>query len=263
MRLFRRVPDLPAPGAPSIADITVVVVNFRTLEHLRRCRASLRTAYPAIALLLVDNGSADASTSFVREAAADDTHTRAILNPENRFHGPALEQAIRAATTRYVFLLDSDCELLHDGFLEPMLDAFVRDARLYAIGKQGWTNRYGYAPVSAGQARAPYIHPFAALLDRDKHLALGVGFVHHGAPGYRTMWAAQRAGLRCAHIPVEDHVLHHGRVTANAHGYGYDRRLVAQLRANRLDHGLRRIAARARGRTLQPPALPAGRSTGE
>jgi hypothetical protein len=132
---------------------------------------------------------------------------------------------------------------------------------LYAIGKRGYANRWGYGPISERERWTYYVHPFAAVIDRRKYFTLPP-FVHHGAPLYRNMWGATKAGYHLRHVTIEDHVVHRRRTTASAHGYGYDRRLRAQDRLNKLDQRLRSAATRLLGRELTPPPLPPAR-TGE
>ena len=245
----------------NIDDVTAIVVNFRTLAQTRTCLKTLRAAYPTLKTLVVDNGSADESTEFLRGLQTEDPFLRVIFNQTNVFHGPALDQGMHEADTDLVFLLDSDTEVLHSGFLEPLVDAFAGDPLLYAIGKRGYANRWGYGPISDRERWTYYVHPFAALVDRRKYFALPP-FVHHGAPLYRNMWGATKAGYHLRHVTIEDHVTHHRRTTASVHGYGYDRRLRLQDRANALDHRIRSAAARLFGRELSPPPLPPAR-TGE
>jgi glycosyltransferase involved in cell wall biosynthesis len=245
----------------SLDDVTAIVVNFRTLAQTRTCLSTLRNAYPTLKTLVVDNGSADESTEFLRELQAEDDLVRVVFNDTNVFHGPALDQGTHEAETDLVFLLDSDCEIRHAGFLEPLVEEFSRDPLLYAIGKRGYANRWGYGPISERERWTYYVHPFAALIDRNKYFTLPP-FVHHGAPLYRNMWGATKAGYHLRHVTIEDHVKHHRRTTATAHGYGYDRRLRLQARANALDHRVRSAVARVRGRELTPPQLPPAR-TGE
>ncbi len=240
---------------PSVEGITVVVVNFRTLRHTRSCITSLRAFYPTIPLLVVDNGSADESVTYLREFAAQDSAMTLVENEANLYHGPAMHQAMQAATTDHVFLLDSDCEVRVGGFLEPLLRRFLEDPLVYAIGKRGWTNWHGYAPVDRRQPHTAYVHPFACLVDRLKYQQLAP-FVHHGAPLWRNMWSARRAGFLLEHVPIEDYLVHHGEVTASVHGYGYDRVLQAQMRLDQLESRAWALACRLRGREPKAPPLP-------
>ncbi len=245
----------------TIDDLTAVVVNYRTLEHTRACLDTLREHYPTLGVIVVDNGSGDASREHLVERAKDDEHLRVVLNETNVFHGPALHQGMVAASTDYVLLLDSDVTITRGGFLEPLLTRFDEDPLLYAIGKRGWADRLGYGPITRRQPHTAYVHPFAGVFDRRKYLTLPP-FVHHGAPLYRNMWGARRAGYRLEHAFIEDHVVHIGKVTASVHGYGYGRRLRVQLRLHHLETRLWRRGAALTGRPLTPPPLPPDRSDG-
>ena len=239
----------------TVIDVTAILVNFRTEPFTRKSVESFRTAYPSTPMILIDNGSADASTELIRELAQRDSAIRSMLLPMNIFHGPAMDVGIRQAKTRFVFLLDSDTEVKRGGFLESMLDCFAEDPSVYAVGKRGWTNRFGYTPISIREPHVAYVHPFASLMDRAKYLELAP-FLHHGAPCYRNMWAAQKAGYKSLHFPIERYVRHFGKVTAAQFGYGYNRNLRAQLLLNKIDHGVRRLVAKLQGTPLQPPEIP-------
>ena len=80
-------------------DITVVVINYRTLDLTERCITSLRLYYPQVQLLVSDNGSADESTEYLRGLGKADPFARVILHKRNLHHGPALHHAVQAAGT--------------------------------------------------------------------------------------------------------------------------------------------------------------------
>lgn len=207
-----------------LRDVTVLIVNFRTLELTKRCVETLVAHYPDVRLLLIDNGSADESTEYVRDAAARLDNVDAVFNEQNRYHGPAVDQGIRHCQTPYVFTLDSDCEIRQGGFLEAM-SAFFQDPRLYAVGelryksKYGYTFGYGEAARSGRRKRIPYIHPWGMLLDRRKYLTLGP-FIHHGSPCLGNMRDAQERGYLVQDFPMWDFIEHFGRGTSSRHGYG-------------------------------------------
>lgn len=206
-------------------DVTAVVVNYRTLELTRRCVESFRERYPGVALLLIDNGSGDESTDYVRAAGQELRNVTVQLNDHNLYHGPALDQGIRLANTDYAFTLDSDCEVRVGGFLEQMQQRFD-DARVYAVGELRYKNRfgftyaYGYENPQPRPRWIPYAHPYAMLLDRRKYLGLRP-FVHHGAPCIRNMEDAKRKGYIVVDFPVGDSVAHEMQGTSSAHGYGF------------------------------------------
>lgn len=233
-----------ARGVTELAAVTVVVVNYRTLELTRRCVETLHDHYSDLPLVLIDNGSDDESTEYVRELGQTQQNVRAQLNEGNRYHGPALDQGVRLAEARYVLTLDSDCEVVRGGFLEEMLREFQRP-ETYAVGELRYKNRFGYtygygydegAAQPERRGRIPYIHPYAMLLDRDKYLRLRP-FIHHGAPCIRNMQDARRKGYTVVDFPVGDYVFHRMQGTSVAYGYGalggVRRRLEYYL--NRLD----------------------------
>jgi GT2 family glycosyltransferase len=202
-----------------LREITVIIVNYRTRAFTQRAVEGLRSFYPETPLLLIDNGSNDDSTKYIASIGDQDPHTRAILNALNRYHGPAMDQGIRHSETRFVFTLDSDCEVQQGGFLEQMLKYFDNPLS-YAVGWLVNMDRYGFQKdADARQTLIPYIHPHAMLLDRDKYLSLPP-FVHHGSPCLTNMRAAQENGYTVRDFPIAGYVLHYGRGTCSQYGYG-------------------------------------------
>ncbi len=222
-----------------LAQVTAVIVNYRTRDLTRRAVVTLMAHYPKLKLIVIDNGSHDVSTAYVHELGETAENVTAIFNRRNRHHGPGLDQAIRAATTDFVFTLDSDCEVRRGGFLEAMFAAFS-DPRFYAIGELRYKNRFGYTH-GYGEARPersnwiPYIHPYAMMLRRQTYLELRP-FIHHGAPCLKNMRDAQRRGYVVVNFWIGDYVHHYLAGTSGAHGYGIRARTrnILEARANRL-----------------------------
>jgi glycosyltransferase involved in cell wall biosynthesis len=218
----------PANIAPD--QITVLIVNYKTRDLTRRAIESFRQQYADVPLILIDNGSQDESTDFLREMEQRDSKVSVLINEHNRYHGPAMNQGITSAKTPYVFTLDSDAEVVAGGFLEQMADLFL-DPQLYALGDLRYKNRFGYTygyVTSDGytsrahpenRRRIPYAHPYAMLLDRAKYQRLHP-FVHHGAPCIKNMRDAKKVGYLVRHFPIVRFVLHHFEGTSAQHGYG-------------------------------------------
>jgi len=212
-------------------EISVLIVNYRTLELTARCLESLLGFYPQTKIVLVDNGSGDESTAYIQKMAKRCDNIAAILNPKNRFHGPALDQGLREAHTRLVFCLDSDCEVLRGGFLEAMA-AYFANPRTYAVGELVRMNRYGYEVPPAKGRSFDYVHPRRMLLDRGKYLGLK-RFTHHGAPCLANMRQAFQHGHALRDFPIQDYILHLGRGTVSAYGYGLGLRHKIEALLNR------------------------------
>ncbi|WP_298818596.1 glycosyltransferase family 2 protein [Chloroflexus sp.] len=90
-----------------IPDVSIVIVNWNTRQLLLDCLAALPAATAGIEpeIWVVDNGSHDGSVAAVAAAFPE---VFIIANPDNRGFATANNQAIRASSGRYIFLLNSD-----------------------------------------------------------------------------------------------------------------------------------------------------------
>jgi len=202
----------------SLQHVTAIIINYKTLDLTAHCVESFLEAYPTVRLILIDNGSHDSSTDYLRTVVARHGNVSGIFNYKNRYHGPAMHQGIVASNTRYVFTLDSDSAVLRTGFLEAMLAQFS-NPDTYAVGSLRFMDRFGFDLLPGTRCYTHYIHPAMMLLDRAKYLTL-TRFIHHGSPCLRNMYAAQRRGYRLCDFPVQDFCLHLGRGTCSRYGYG-------------------------------------------
>jgi len=201
-----------------LCEITALIINYRTLDLTERCVTSLLRHYPDVSPLLIDNGSQDSSTDYIREVSEKHLNVQSLLLPQNIYHGPAMDLGIRTIHTPYMFSLDSDCEILRDGFLELMLPLF-QDPKLYAVGSLSLKNRYGFASRPGIRHYVRYINPHAMLIDVKKYRQLKP-FFHHGAPCIKNMKDAEKAGFIVQDFPIQDFIYHEGRGTCSHYGYG-------------------------------------------
>jgi glycosyltransferase involved in cell wall biosynthesis len=78
-------------------------------ETVRRTAAALSTLSIAdYEILVVDDGSSDATAARASSAENPGTHVRVVSHPRNRGYGAALRTGFEAATRDAVFLMDSD-----------------------------------------------------------------------------------------------------------------------------------------------------------
>jgi glycosyltransferase involved in cell wall biosynthesis len=140
--LGRRL-DLLAPGA-----VTVVTVNWNTLEHLKTLRTMVRRhSPPETRIIAVDNASTDGSREWIKEQGDVD----GILLPFNIHHGPAADRGALAARSEFLILLDVDAFPLSDAWLPAVLDPL----------RAGCT-------VAGGFIHREYVHPsYFAMRLRD------------------------------------------------------------------------------------------------
>jgi GT2 family glycosyltransferase len=96
-----------APGATAV-DISIILVNWNALEHLRRALSTLREQAQGLdyEVIIVDNASQRDDSA--RVLAREFDWAKVILNDENRGFGAACNQGIHIARGRYVLLLNTD-----------------------------------------------------------------------------------------------------------------------------------------------------------
>ncbi len=111
-------------------DIGIVIVNWNTREHLRRCLETVFASqgYFSFCVLVVDNASTDGSAAMV---GCDFPHVQLIANAENigypRANNVGLRQLgyygkgdVKASAPRYALLLNPDTELPADALYRMM-----------------------------------------------------------------------------------------------------------------------------------------------
>lgn len=210
--------------------VSAAVVNFQTPDLLRDAVQSFRGFYPDLSLLIVENGSQDESAERIEQLRKDAPDQISVIsNEKNRFHGPAMDQSIRACETPYVYIFDSDTKTLEGGFLESMIQIMESDSRCYSVGNRVAVSKRGFArpgglpvPVSAFM-----------LIRKNMYVQLSP-FEHHGLPVLKNFTDAARKGWRVRQFAVEQYVEHLGRGTADRFGYGLGLR-------SRLDYLLNRL----------------------
>ena len=150
--------DLPyvTPTPPPL--FSVIVVNYNGQSFLKDCFDSLlRTTYPSVEILMVDNGSTDDSVSFVEQHYPQ---VKLIKSPTNLSYSGGNNLGIRHAAGDYVVMLNNDTEV-PPGWLEPLAEEFASDQAIaacqpkilkmtdrssfeYAGAAGGYIDRYGY-----------------------------------------------------------------------------------------------------------------------
>lgn len=189
-------------------NCTVICVNFKTEFLTKTAVTSFRSFYPDMPFVLIDNGSQDESAKWCRQYA-DKNGLVFVAHDTNIGHGPALHKSILDIDTHYVFTLDSDTETKNGGFIDKMLARFENEPLLYALGWLRFVNFDGVA--ASGQfdksKYTRYIHPYAAMYDREKYLELEP-FVYHGAPCRNNMQSAKKKGYKVDSFPIETYIEH-------------------------------------------------------
>jgi len=187
------------------ALVSFVIVNFKTLRLTKLCFETLRKVYPEEEVILIDNGSQDESTEYIRSVDA----ARCFLLEHNIGHGPALHLGTQAIRTPYMFALDSDCVVLDGDFLEPMMALLQADPMAYATGWVRYVDLNGIAAegVFDKSLYCPYAHPAMSLYKLSLYRTLPP-FMHEGAPAVRNMQAAKKKGYKIIEFDTTPYIRH-------------------------------------------------------
>ena len=90
-------------------QVSVVIPVYNSASTLRRAVTSvLRQSLDEIEILIVDDGSQDASLASARELATSDDRIRVLALPENRGKAHAMNVAIAEACGAWIAVLDAD-----------------------------------------------------------------------------------------------------------------------------------------------------------
>ena len=102
-------------------DLTVVVINYNTREHLRRCLDSMPSTVHGepLKVLVIDNASPDNSAAMV--TARHRPSVELVANRANVGFARAVNQALARTSSRYLLVLNADIEV-HEGALEALYD---------------------------------------------------------------------------------------------------------------------------------------------
>ena len=108
------------------SKVTIVIVNYNSLRHLRVLLPSLfQQTYTNYDVLIVDNASTDASLDYVEDHFPA---AQVIRNGRNCGYAAANNVGFRAATGEYIAVLNPDT-WVDPAWLSELVDALARDPR--------------------------------------------------------------------------------------------------------------------------------------
>jgi len=120
-----------ATAAPEVSFVTPVYANEETLAETLRCIAA-QTTERSYEVIVIDDGSPDASAQIADEFAARDPRIK-VLKKQNGGEASALNVGFRAARGRYIAIVEGDVEPAPD-WLERCLETLEADESVWAVG---------------------------------------------------------------------------------------------------------------------------------
>lgn len=121
----------------SLPGVSVIILSWNVHDLLRRCLSSLPLSSPDVEILVVDAASSDDSVEMVRAefVRAEFPAVRLIASGENLGYTRGNNLGLRAATGRYVLILNPDTEVVGDA-IPQMLAYMDAHPRIGVLGPQ-------------------------------------------------------------------------------------------------------------------------------
>jgi GT2 family glycosyltransferase len=104
--------------------VDFIIVTWRSQDWIGRCISSIERANARhnYSVTVVDNASDDSTVAKVRERFPSVT---VLANDSNRWLSPALNQGVGVGSAEVLVLMNPDCELMTDGWVDSV-SAFMR-----------------------------------------------------------------------------------------------------------------------------------------
>jgi GT2 family glycosyltransferase len=128
-----KVQDGPR-SEPERVPASIIIPTYNNLELTQNCLESIwqHTPRHLYELIVVDNGSQDATPPFLERLAASG-RIRLIANEKNLGYAKACNQGARAARGDYLLMLNNDT-LVTPGWLDALIQAMAGDDNVAAVG---------------------------------------------------------------------------------------------------------------------------------
>lgn len=125
-------------------DLSLVLACYNEASHFKESLHQIvgvleRSRY-SWEIILVDDHSADATSTLVSEACRKDARLRALFHKVNRGRGHTVADGIRAARGKVVGFIDIDCEV-SPVYIPQCVDRIVRSKADVVVGKRIYKTR--------------------------------------------------------------------------------------------------------------------------
>lgn len=126
-------PAVPTPVSPELPLVSLIVPVYKVENYLPRCLESIAAqTYPNLDIILVDDGSPDASGEMCDQFARDRANVR-VLHQPNQGQSVARNTAVPLATGEYVAFVDSD-DYVEPDYIEYLLRLLLEHQADISVG---------------------------------------------------------------------------------------------------------------------------------
>ncbi|MCD4670586.1 MAG: glycosyltransferase family 2 protein, partial [Actinomycetia bacterium] len=132
MALKHKKLEIKYDRGEEIKKLSIIIVTYNSLGYLGECLNSIYAHPPETGfdISIVDNASSDGTGEYIKK---NHPGVALISNKENKGFAAASNQAITATDSRYVLLINSDCQVF-EGSIERLLDYFGKTPKAAIAG---------------------------------------------------------------------------------------------------------------------------------
>lgn len=202
------------------AAVTIIILCWNNLKYTKLCIESIfKYTKQPFQLIVVDQGSHDGTSKYLKETL---NNSLIISNCENKGFSCGNNQALRYAKCEYILILNNDCEIMKDNWIDLMVDANRSAGIVGAACKKVRPNynakTFEYVGNGNEDDQWSYIEGWCVFAKRDIWLALG-GFDEIFNPAFSEdsdlSFRAKKLGLKIKAIPSLP-VKHYGGMSIKA-----------------------------------------------
>jgi len=135
---------------------SIITVTHNGIEHTTKCINSIFAHTKDFEFIVVDNGSVDGTTGYLKELMCRHDNVKVIFNAENSTFSKANNQGIKQVEGEYIIFINNDT-IVNDGWADKMLE-HMHNVPLKHVGMVGpvTNNSNGRQCVGAQDPRAWY-----------------------------------------------------------------------------------------------------------
>ncbi len=143
--------------SPVVPSFSVVVLNWNTLEFLKRNLSALKAqGYPALEVIVVDNGSNDGSAGYLNGEEFKSLGYKRVILSHNTGFAAGMNEGLRIASGDWVMPLNVDVFLAPD-FFEKAAETIARQPFATMLGPLIY--RYDKERGETGEVLCTYVVP--------------------------------------------------------------------------------------------------------
>ena len=195
--------------------ISIIILCWNNLKYTRLCIESImkHTKQP-YRLIAVDQGSTDGTSEYLEEVMHG-CDCIIIENAKNKGFACGCNQALKETAGEYVLMLNNDCEVKADDWLDMMINANETADLVGAVCKQvapdSITKTFEYIGDGKENGRWSYIEGWCVFAKRDIWLSLN-GFDERFNPAFSEdadlSFRAKELGMTIKTVSLP--IVHHG-----------------------------------------------------